>query len=191
MAAPKKHCQDQHDHNCYHSQTNPSLHQNLDELEFERGIWSAALAGDLDGVLKKLNRGDDVNRTDKSGYTALHYASRSGHVGVCELLISHGANVNCQTQSSQATPLHRAAYMGHTDVVLLLVDHRANPELQDCDGMTALHKASEKGHTETVAALLKACPSAVNVLDKRQRSPPDLAKTKEVLIMFGESKTTP
>ena len=70
MAAPSHSCGDDN-HNCHHSQTNPSLHQSLDELEFERGIWSAALAGDIEDVTKKLNRGDNVNKTDKSGYTAL------------------------------------------------------------------------------------------------------------------------
>ncbi|GFO48838.1 ankyrin repeat domain-containing protein 39-like [Plakobranchus ocellatus] len=181
MAASGGHCGEENHHHCYHNQTNPSLHQNLDELEFERGIWSSALAGDLDDVARKLNSRDCiVNKTDKSGYTALHYASRSGHLDVCKLLISHGADVNCQTQSSKATPLHRAAYMGRTEVVKLLLDHRADAELIDCDGMTALHKASENGHYEAVAALVNASPSAVSVCDGRGRSPLDVAKTAEI-----------
>ncbi len=32
-----------------------------------------------------------------SGYTALHYACRSGHVGCVELLLRAGANVNVRT----------------------------------------------------------------------------------------------
>ena len=61
---------------------------------------------------------------------------------MCELLISHGANVNSKTQSSQATPLHRAAYMGRTEVVTLLLHHGANVDQMDCDGMTPLHKVT-------------------------------------------------
>ncbi|KAK3776791.1 hypothetical protein RRG08_024568 [Elysia crispata] len=185
MAASRQNCED-HNHSCYHNQTNPSLHQTLDELEFERGIWSAALAGDIEDLSNKLRSSRDaeaVNKTDKSGYTALHYASRGGHLDVCELLISHGANVNSQTQSSQATPLHRAAYMGRTEVVTLLLHHGANVDQMDCDGMTPLHKASENGHFETVRVLLKACPKAVNVCDKKGRSPLEVAKTKEIIGM--------
>ncbi|RUS70417.1 hypothetical protein EGW08_021825 [Elysia chlorotica] len=183
MAASKE-CED-HNHECHHNQTNPSLHQTLDELEFERGLWSAALAGDIEDVSNKLSRNSDiVNKTDKSGYTALHYASRGGHLHMCELLISHGAKVNSQTHSSQTTPLHRAAYMGRTEVVGLLIDNAANLNQVDCDGMTPLHKASENGHLETVEVLLKASPTAVNVCDKRGRSPLDVAKTERILGVF-------
>ena len=60
-------------HNCHHNLTNPSVHQTLDELDFERGIWSSSLAGDFDDVLRKLKstNGSIVNDQDKSGFSAL------------------------------------------------------------------------------------------------------------------------
>ena len=49
-----------------------SVYQTLDEMTFERGIWSAALSGQVDEVKKCLTKGGDcVNSKDKYGYTAL------------------------------------------------------------------------------------------------------------------------
>ena len=56
---------------CAQPSPTPSLTQTLDELDWERGIWNAALSGDLAGVHKLLSSGCDVNTVDKSGYTAL------------------------------------------------------------------------------------------------------------------------
>lgn len=59
------------DHECSGHFSAPSVHQTLDELEFERGIWSAALNGDLTEVKRHLLKDIDADKTDKSGYTAL------------------------------------------------------------------------------------------------------------------------
>ena len=57
---------------CHHKPTNPSVHQTLDELDFDRGMWGSAVAGDVDDVRKKLKSSAyHVNDTDKSGYTPL------------------------------------------------------------------------------------------------------------------------
>ena len=68
-----------------------------------------------------------------------HYASRSGHVGVCQLLLSSGASANSQTPGG-VTPLHRAAYCGREGVVKVLLERGADVRLVDSDGKTALHK---------------------------------------------------
>lgn len=46
------------------------------------------------------------------GYTALHYASRNGHLEICKYLIENGANIDARTRSGQATALHRACAAG-------------------------------------------------------------------------------
>ena len=57
----------------------PTLYgQSLSEMDFERGIWSAAIDGELDRVRKYLDKGGDPDIIDSSGYTAL----------VCQLKIS-------------------------------------------------------------------------------------------------------
>lgn len=55
-----------HSHNCAHS--NSTTQQTLDELDFERGIWSAALAGDVAALAKHIRNGHLEDR-DSSGYT--------------------------------------------------------------------------------------------------------------------------
>ena len=40
-------------------------------MDFERGIWQAALDGDENRVRKLLDKGADPNLRDGSGYTAL------------------------------------------------------------------------------------------------------------------------
>ena len=60
-----------HEHDCGCHVASPSVHQTLDEMEFERGLWSAALSGQVEEVATRLRKGDDVNAKDKSGYTAL------------------------------------------------------------------------------------------------------------------------
>lgn len=58
-------------HVCSGHSTSSSVHQTLDELDFERGIWTAALNGDLLDVKKHLERNTDSDVRDSSGYTAL------------------------------------------------------------------------------------------------------------------------
>ncbi|XP_071951086.1 palmitoyltransferase ZDHHC17-like [Antedon mediterranea] len=140
--------------------------QSLDELSFERGIWSAALNGEYERV-KKLLKTTSVNELDTTGYTALHYASRSGFLTVCSLLLDSGADVNAKTRAGGSTSLHRSAYRGHLDVVKELLKFKADPSNIDEDGRTPLHKAAEGGHRNICEILLQIKPSLKAVTDKR------------------------
>lgn len=65
---------------CRNTAGTRSVHQSLDEMDFDRGVWSAALYGDLEKVQKLLHRDPHcVTKEDTSGYTAL--------VSTCELHI--------------------------------------------------------------------------------------------------------
>lgn len=125
----EEHSSDHTQHNnCQCHKANTAV-QSLDELDFDRGIWSAgnvditfklelshfhlfilALYNDLDRLQSLIERGD-VNRRDNSCYTALHYAARKNHFEACRLLLNSGADVNAQTKGG-VTPLHRACSMG-------------------------------------------------------------------------------
>jgi len=130
--------------------------QNLDELEFERGIWMAAKDGDLD-KLKVIcgRRGSDVNAADSYGYTALHYAARAGHVGVVRELLALGADV-AQVTKGGATAAHRAAYCGQEEVLFTLIAHRSTlcALIADDDGDTIAHKAVKGGHRNLAEQLV-------------------------------------
>ncbi|XP_041065814.1 ankyrin repeat domain-containing protein 39-like isoform X2 [Carcharodon carcharias] len=159
---------------CSHGSSVPSsVHQTLEEMDFDRGIWSAASNGDFNRVQRFLEKGTDPNLPDLSGYTALHYASRRGDYEICEYLLRKGANSNVQTKGG-ATPLHRAAYCGHLSVLNLLLSYGAIPAITDDDGATPLHKAAERCHQEVCEALLQQNPALRTVKDRRSRAPHDL-----------------
>ncbi len=122
---------------CCKIQRSSTLAQNLDEMEFERGIWSAgkshfssfhtfktiesgshagllpASDGDLPKVRKFLAQGVNPDIRDAAGYTALHYAALKGHIEICDILLQHGADINATTRAGMATALHRAATSGN------------------------------------------------------------------------------
>ncbi|KAL4220431.1 Ankyrin repeat domain-containing protein 39 [Mactra antiquata] len=159
-----------HTGSCCHNSSTPSVQQTLDELDFTRGIWSAALDGCYDDVEACLRKQIAVDATDSSGYTALHYASRNGHLSVCELLLENKASTNVQTKSGGVTPLHRAAYCGHVKIVKLLLRYHADPCISDTDGKLPLHKAAERGHTEVTRILLEASPKSKTYKDKKEQT---------------------
>jgi len=61
--------------------------QNLSEMDFERGIWQAAIDGEKERAENLLakSKGAAAVARDASGYTALHYAARAGHATIVRL----------------------------------------------------------------------------------------------------------
>lgn len=142
---------------------------------------------DLERVDKFIS-GGKMNAKDNFGYTALHYAARSGHLEVCRLLLRHGAEVDAQTRGGGVTPLQRAAMRGRVDVVRLFVETgRANVRLQDVDGKTALHRAVEGGGVGSlpvVEYLLGKDRSLTDIKDNHEQTPADVAR----VMAQGEGK---
>ncbi|XP_038152546.1 ankyrin repeat domain-containing protein 39 [Cyprinodon tularosa] len=166
---------DKHHCSCCSYPVSSSVHQTLEEMDFERGIWSAAMDGDLLRVRQLLQKGTDANSRDSAGYTALHYGSRNGHLSVCAFLLENGACPLPQTPGG-ATPLHRAAYCGHLDVVGLLLRCGADPSLCDDDGANPLHKAAGQGHTDVCRLLIDCCPALRSQMNQKLQLPYQLAQ---------------
>ncbi|CAG9860304.1 unnamed protein product [Phyllotreta striolata] len=140
--------------------------QSLEEMDFERGIWSPAQYGDLERVSDVLKKGRDVDVRDSAGYTALHYASRNGHLRVCKFLVENGADVNARTNGG-VTALARACSTGKEDIVDFLLSVNADPFIQDSDGKTALHRAALNKHYRICRRLLKAAPNLYELADNK------------------------
>ena len=83
---------------CSHQSSSQSTVQTLEELDFDRGLWSAACDGDLNRCKELLQRGHDPAKPDKSGFTPLHYAVRSGSTELVECLLKSGADIDAQTK---------------------------------------------------------------------------------------------
>ncbi|MFA5106684.1 MAG: ankyrin repeat domain-containing protein [Candidatus Micrarchaeia archaeon] len=126
--------------------------------EQDQKLIDAARAGDLEGVKAALKAGADVNAKNKTGYTALIWASSCwGHTAIVEALIVAGADVNAKNENGY-TALILAAYWGHTATVKLLIKAGADVNAKNECGETALMKAKRRGYlvTDIVALLRKA-----------------------------------
>lgn len=128
-------------------------------LVYKDGMWpdswfNAAYRGNLEHVRACLARGDEVNRQDASGMTALYVASWKGRTKIVRLLLKHGAEVDVAHKSG-VTPLWKAAQNGHTEIVGLLLDAGANVDPAPPDGSTALREAAFKGYYDIVILLLQ------------------------------------
>lgn len=140
--------------NCQCALHSTNAQQSLDELAFERGLWTAAQRGDVNRVRTLLaNANSDANAVDSSGLTPLHYACREGHLLVATLLLDAGASVDFASRSG-VTPLHRAAVAGHVDLVDLLLQRGANVAARDQRGRDAMLAAQQSERSADVVQLL-------------------------------------
>lgn len=78
---------------------------------------------------------------DEDGYTPLHRAAYSGHVGVVTALLATGLKVNPHTIDGW-TPLHSACRWSRITVASVLLQHGAELNAQTNGGLTPLHLAA-------------------------------------------------
>ncbi|KAL5220138.1 hypothetical protein ABZP36_024851 [Zizania latifolia] len=99
------------------------------------------------------SRVDDVE--DKcEGFSLLHLACHVADVGMVELLLQYGANINAIDSRGQ-TPLHHCILKGRHMHAKLLLSRGANPQVADLDGRTSLQCAVDCGTCdEEILALL-------------------------------------
>ncbi len=108
-------------------------------------LQRAARNGDFAAVKNLVEEGDEVDRADAAGWTALHHTVFEGHERVAAFLLSRGAKVEVPDTDGW-TPLHTAAFNGHAAIVELLLSHGADIQARDLDGDTALVLARLRGH---------------------------------------------
>ena len=82
-------------------------------------FMNAVRTGNINYITSYINRGGNVNRVSKLGWTPLMLASM-GKTEVVKLLLKNGADVN-QTNKDGATPLSVASSEGFVDVVKVLL----------------------------------------------------------------------
>lgn len=99
-----------------------------------------------------VERGHDVNGTDKEARTPLHLAARFDNVDVARFLLANGANVNAAMPRGW-TPLHYAARHASIEMVKLLVENGANVNAAMEHGLSVAHIAAEKGRVEVIEYL--------------------------------------
>lgn len=115
-------------------------------------LMSAAKDGDEQEVRRWLENGTDPNLQDEQNWTALHYATWRGHLGVFEELIK-AANPCLEDRLGQQ-PLHLAAERGAVKMVILLLPKAIVGAHCRHDGQTPLHRAAWDGSAKVVEVLL-------------------------------------
>ena len=99
--------------------------------------------GDMDGLIRSIADGDDVNRIDSIGDTPLHYASANGHIDIVNVLLAAGAEVD-KTNNAGKTPLFRASDNGQFDVVKILIRAKADVCIQNNKGKSPVDVGKTK-----------------------------------------------
>jgi excisionase family DNA binding protein len=78
-------------------------------MYFHENVRDAIKANNLKALAALLKKGIDLKHDFKRGWTALHLASRAGHVGIVKVLLDYGAEVNATTNLWK-TPLDEAIH---------------------------------------------------------------------------------
>ena len=148
--------------------------RNLLEKLTATPLYYAALCG-FHEVVEWLitHRQRDVDAWGGRRATPLHAAYTQKRAKVLQVLLDHGASVNCRGNSDH-TILHAAAKEGHLEIARLLLNHGADVNAKDANQKTPLLLAVEKGHSQVAHALLKH-NAYVQARDEDGRTALDLA----------------
>lgn len=140
-----------------------------------------------------VEAGVDINYQDENGETALHHASRLGHVDCVEVLIegsdTQRADVELTEKNYGWTPLFVAAVEGKEAVVDLLVENgESDVDKLDLSGWSAREHATLRGHLRIARKLAEAsdtCGSSGSVSPALSSSPLTPPATPSLSGSFG------
>eukprot|EP00794_Sanderia_malayensis_P007196 gene7196-8002_t len=130
----------------------------MDSRDAMSGVPSQLLLavenGDISGVIFSLENGEDIERRDANGQTALIVAAEKGSCRIIKELLDRNANVNARDEDGW-TALIASCKEGFPDIVAMLLDSGAKHNIADMGGWTPLVWASYKGNCQVVKELLQ------------------------------------
>ena len=100
-----------------------------------------------------LDKGADVNATNKTGQCPLLFAVAHGRTEAGKALIEKGADVNQMDQAGNF-PLFAAARLGDPELISLLADKGARMSMASPDGQTPLMCAAREGNLAAIQVIL-------------------------------------
>ncbi|XP_064625518.1 ankyrin-3-like [Lineus longissimus] len=142
------------DHTPYGFSVNESLVVKEEELD-QAPIHLALEIGHTDVARLMIEKGLDVDSTDKDGKAALHIAAENGHTGIAADLVKAGANVNIKGDLSECTPLQSALSNGHLGVAKVLLEAGADVNATDRSSQTPFHLAAIHGYSDITKSMLE------------------------------------
>ena len=100
----------------------------------------------LNNIETILGYQPDASLADASGYSSLHFAAKTGHLGIARLIIDYISDQNLtylfdQKNSDGCTPLHLATESGNVEVCELLLEKDPDCYSTDNISRTILHHA--------------------------------------------------
>ncbi|XP_052795384.1 uncharacterized protein LOC128228245 isoform X2 [Mya arenaria] len=124
--------------------------------------------------------GEDLQRTNMHGNTAMHYAARGGYLDLVRYLKHRKCALNPLNQLEGDAPLHKAILSQTMDVIETLVDLGMDPNVKNkLTGDTPLHTALATGAQEAMEGLLiKGANTAATNNEKKR--PEDVAKNSSI-----------
>ncbi|PKU66325.1 ADP-ribosylation factor GTPase-activating protein AGD3 isoform X1 [Dendrobium catenatum] len=131
-------------------QTSPVFDRSSSCNIGESEQWVSAL-----NSFSSLGASENRSETDESyeGFSLLHLACQTGDIGMIELLLQYGANVNA-VDLRMMSPLHHCILRGRHAFTKLLISRGADPHTTDSVGKTPLQYAMETGNIDDEEALV-------------------------------------
>jgi ankyrin repeat protein len=140
-------------------------------------LRNAARNGDYEKVEELLMQNDniifDINSMDSLGVTPLHLACEFGHLGVVELLLTHGAYIHRESNDGD-TPLLYACAAESVDIARSLFSIGGRVNCRGPYGSTPVYKACDIDNVALVELLLSN-GALINCKNKRGNTPLHIA----------------
>lgn len=120
-------------------------------------LTKAVIDGDTKRVQRFIDRGVDLERHDKSGFTALVTAALEGQVEIAQMLLAAGVDVDRPDTLFRRTALHHAVIRDSDEMLALLLEAGADVSLLDSySGVSPLHLLiGQNGDPDRIALLLE------------------------------------
>ena len=104
----------------------------------------------------------DINRTDSSGFNALHYLAIVNNARLCHVLLQRSDIDINKRNSKGATAMHIAAMFNAATILELLLRNGAQVEMLDNDNQSALALSVSCRHKNTTRILIEAGANTTN-----------------------------
>ncbi|KAM7388513.1 hypothetical protein PAMP_024683 [Pampus punctatissimus] len=155
-------------------------------------LFSAVRQNHDGAVTALIDRGANVNISDKQKYTPLLLSAELGYTEVFRVLVAKQAKLDV-TLSDLSSALHLAVHSGSVPIVQTLLEKGLDPNRAGPKGQTPLHLAAQCNRSDLVGLLLRA-GAQVNAVAQDGLTPLHLASREghtETVIQLLQGKADP
>lgn len=125
-----------------------------DKVSARTILMDAVIAGNVDLASRLIRSGADIDKVDKLGQTALHYAIQRGASPLMTMLLEYGANPNMLTKAQDTPLLLSLATPETAGLAAILLDAGADVSLANKLGLLPLHRVAQLGFVDGSLDLL-------------------------------------